>query len=197
MLRLAYIVFRMLFRLKVIGLGKLPPRTPFILAANHFSYLDGLIICSLLPYRVVERMFILGYSEYFEGPISARIARVLNIVPVDPSMALVRALQVGAQGLRDDRVLLIFPEGERSITGQVGEFKKGAAVIAYELGVPVVPVGIRGTYEVWPRGGSFRLHPVEIVFGKPIDPARLRAVADPYSRLNEEVRAAVESLART
>ena len=79
-----------------------------------------------------------------------------NIVAIDPNVNLIRAMQVGAVGLKHGRVLLIFPEGTRSIDGHVAEFKKGAAIMAYELGVPIVPVGIRGTFEAWPRGGNFR-----------------------------------------
>ena len=70
---------------------------------------------------------------------------------------------------------MVFPEGTRSIDGHVTDFKKGAAILAYELRTPIVPVGIRGTFEAWPRGGGFRLHPVEIHIGDPIDPDRFKA----------------------
>jgi 1-acyl-sn-glycerol-3-phosphate acyltransferase len=74
------------------------------------------------------------------------------------------------------------------------EFKKGAAILACEMGAPIVPVGLKGAFEMWPRGGSFRLHPVEIVFGPPINPADFAQSPDPYSAVNEALRAAVQKL---
>jgi 1-acyl-sn-glycerol-3-phosphate acyltransferase len=104
-------------------------------------------------------------------------------------------MQAGATGLKRGRSLLIFPEGTRSIDGHVAEFKKGAAILAVELGVPIVPIGIRGSFEAWPRGGRFRLHPIEFHFGDPIDPKGFGASADPYSALTERLREDVKALA--
>ena len=104
-------------------------------------------------------------------------------------------MQAGAAGLKKGRVLLIFPEGTRSIDGHVAEFKKGGAILAFELGVPIVPVGIRGTYEVLPRGGGFRLHPIEFHFGNPIDPRSFGGSTDPYAAITEKLRGDVKALA--
>ena len=68
------------------------------------------------------------------------------------------ACRSGPLGLKNGKVLLVFPEGTRTIDGHLGEFKKGSAILACELGVPVVPVGLKGAYEMWPRGGKFRRH---------------------------------------
>jgi len=70
---------------------------------------------------------------------------------VDPDASLVPAMQAGAFGLRHGRVLVLFPEGERSIDGTVRTFKKGAAILSDTLGVPIVPVAIDGLYDLWPR----------------------------------------------
>jgi 1-acyl-sn-glycerol-3-phosphate acyltransferase len=104
-------------------------------------------------------------------------------------------MQVAAAGLKSNRVLLVFPEGTRSIDGHVAEFRKGAAILAYELGIPIVPVGIRGTYEAWPRAGHFRFHPVEIHYGEAIDPGAFRSAADPYAAMTEQLRTDVKILA--
>ena len=117
-----------------------------------------------------------------------------NIVAIDPNVNLIRAMQAGAVGLRNKRVLLVFPEGTRTIDGHVGEFKKGAAILARELGVPIIPVGIRGTFEAWPRGGTFRFHPVEIHFGSAIDPQAFDQTPDPYAALTEKVQNDVKIL---
>jgi 1-acyl-sn-glycerol-3-phosphate acyltransferase len=103
-------------------------------------------------------------------------------------------MQAGAVGLKRNKVLLIFPEGTRTIDGRLQEFKKGAAILAYEMGVPILPVGINGTFEVLPRLGGFKFHPIEIVFGKLIDPREFAGSADPYAALTDRLRNRVSNL---
>jgi long-chain acyl-CoA synthetase len=186
---------RVCFRLRSFGLEKLPRGKPFLICPNHDSFLDGPMLVSVLPRQVIRDLFILGYSDYWQGAFSRRLAEMCKIVPVDPNAHLLRAMQAGAVGLKQGRVLLMFPEGTRSIDGRVGEFKKGAAILAYELGVLIVPVGIRGTYEAWPRGGGFRFHQVEFHFGAPIDPRSFRTAADPYTAITDRLRQQVKVLA--
>ena len=140
-------------------------------------------------------MFILGYSDYFDTPYTRWFARFCNIVAIDPNVNLVRAMQAGAVGLKHARVLIVFPEGTRSIDGHVAEFKKGAAILAFELGVPIVPVGIRGGFEAWPRGGRFRRHPIEFHFGDPIDPREFGRTPDPYAAITDRLQKDVKVLA--
>jgi long-chain acyl-CoA synthetase len=185
---------RFLFRMRCYGMEKIPRTRPFILCPNHESFLDGPFVVSTLPRRVINNIFILGYSDYWQSAFSRRVAQLCNIVAIDPNVNLVRAMQVGAIGLRHNRVLLVFPEGTRSIDGRVAEFKKGAAILGYELGVPIVPVGIRGSFESWPRGGSFRFHPIEIHFGNPIDPRAFSKASDPYAAVTEELQNRVKIL---
>lgn len=185
---------RIFCNLRVFGLEKLPSGLPIIMCPNHESFLDGPMLISLLPRRIIYNMFILGYSDYWASAVSRRIAEMCNIVAIDPNVNLVRAMQVGAVGLKRKRSLLVFPEGTRTINGHVGEFKKGAAILAYELGVPIVPIGIRGTFEAWPRGGSFRFYPVEIHFGSPINPRAFSEASDPYAAITEKLRNEVKVL---
>ena len=182
------------FKLQYRGLEKLPRARPYLLCPNHESFLDGPTLISTLPRDLTDNIFILGYSDYWSGFISRIVAKFCNIVSIDPNANLVRAMQVGAVGLKRNRVLLIFPEGTRSIDGRLGHFKKGAAILAFELGVPIVPVGVRGTFESWPRVGGFKFHPIEIVFGDPIDPGAFSGAADPYSALTEKLRNDVNAL---
>ena len=189
------VLARALFRLRYFGLEKLPHAMPFLLCPNHESFLDGPLLAAILPRQVMYNIFILGYSDYWQSALSRRIAEMCKIVPIDPNANLVRAMQAGAAGLKQGRSVMIFPEGTRSIDGHVAEFKKGAAILAVELGVPIVPIGIRGSFEAWPRGGSFRLHPIEFHFGDPIDPKEFAASADPYFALTEKLRKDVKALA--
>ena len=95
-----------------------------------------------LPYRLARQMFFVGASEYFETSVTRWLARQVNLVPVDPDAALVSAMQAGAAGLREGRILVLFPEGERAIDGTVRNFKKGAAILGHHLDVPLVPVAL-------------------------------------------------------
>jgi long-chain acyl-CoA synthetase len=193
-MRLVRLLARMFYSLTYSGVERLPKNGAFLVCPNHESFLDGLFICAVLPRRITNSIFVLGYSDYWESPISRRIAQLCNIVAVDPNINLVKAMQIGALGLRHGKVLLIFPEGTRTIDGHLQEFKKGAAILASEVGVPIVPVGIRGTFEAWPRGGSFGFHHVELIFGEPIQPRQFSGMPDPYTAITERLQNDVKIL---
>jgi 1-acyl-sn-glycerol-3-phosphate acyltransferase len=106
-------------------------------------------------------------------------------------------MRAGAFGLRHGRVLMLFPEGERSIDGPPKTFKKGAAILSVHLRVPLVPVAIEGAYEVWPRGKKFfqARHPVKMAFGDPIYPPEpLQASEADYARLTAKLRESIVSM---
>jgi len=194
-MRTLQLLSRIGFGLRHYGVEKVPKTLPFILCPNHESFLDGPLLISTLPRRIIYNIFILGYSDYWRNAFSRWLAEICNIVAIDPNANLVRVMQVAAAGLKSNRALLVFPEGTRSIDGHVAEFRKGAAILALELGIPIVPVGIRGTFEAWPRAGNFRFHPVEIHYGEPIDPGAFRNSADPYGAMTERLRNDVKILA--
>ena len=192
-------VLRAIVRPRVGGLEHVPRKGPFIITPNHQSYIDPLVIESVLPFAVFQQLFFVAASEYFETPVRSRLARALNIVPVDPDANLVSALRAGAFGLKHGKVLVLFPEGERSIDGTVRTFKNGAAILAQQLNVPVVPVAITGTFEIWPRARPLdwrRLlpwsgHRVTVQFGTPI---RAPEAGCPYADYTEAIRGAVEQM---
>ena len=155
-LKLIYAFARLFTRMRVSGREQLSAPSldgrAFLICPNHQSYLDPFALVAALPFRVVRRLFFVGASEYFTGRLMRRVARWINLIPVDPDANLLRAMQAGAYGLRCGRILILFPEGERSIDGTVKRFKKGAAILALHLGVPIVPVAMNGVFDVWPRG---------------------------------------------
>lgn len=147
---------RVMWGFHASGLDNLPARGPFILSPNHQSYLDAFLLVGALPYGVFRRLFFVGASEHFATPLRRWLAARVKVVPVDPDSNLVRAMRAGAYGLRRGRVLILFPEGERSIDGAVKKFKKGAAILSLHLSVPIVPVAMDGVFELWPRNRSPR-----------------------------------------
>jgi len=155
-MKAAYLFAKLFLRFRVRGLENLPASGPYLLCPNHQSHLDAFLLVAALPYRVMRNLFFVGASEYFSSPLSAWFAKKVNLVPVDPDANLVRAMQAGAHGLRLGKILILFPEGERSIDGQVKKFKKGAPILSTHLNAPIVPIALEGVYEVWPRGRGFR-----------------------------------------
>ncbi|HXZ78376.1 MAG TPA: AMP-binding protein [Terriglobales bacterium] len=172
------------FQLSVTGLEKLPKSGPFILSPNHQSYLDPIILLSVLPWRLFRDQFSVGTSEIFGTGLARKLAYTLNLVPVDPDANLVPAMRAGAFGLRRGKVLILFPEGERSIDGSPRIFKKGAAILSCNLQVPIYPVALDGFYEAWPRGKHFqRFAPLKMAFGDPIYPPK--ETSDPEAAYEE------------
>jgi long-chain acyl-CoA synthetase len=142
---------------------------PYLICPNHQSYIDPFLVCSTYPRRVLQNVFHVGASMYFTNAAMAQLARLINVVPIDPDVQLRRAMRAGAAGLRAGKILNIYPEGQRSFDGHLQEFKKGAAILATELNLPIVPVALDGAYRIWPRKSwRFRLAKIKISFGKPI-----------------------------
>ncbi len=179
------------FDLKVSGLDKLPRSGPFLLCPNHQSYIDGIVMSSVLPWEIFRDIFFVGTSEIFGQGFMRRLARSLRIMVVDPDANLMPAMRAGAFGLRHNHVLVLYPEGERSIDGAPKQFKKGAAILSIHMQAPIVPVAIDGFYEAWPRGKTFfqKLAPLKIAFGDPIlPPPESQASETAYETLTAELR---------
>ena len=181
------------FDLKVTGLEKLPKSGPFLISSNHQSYLDPLIMTGVLPAEVCQRAFAVGTSEIFGEGIMRWLARQLRVVVVDPDANLVPAMRAGAYGLRQGMVLILYPEGERSIDGTPRVFKKGAAILSVHMQVPIVPVAIEGFYDAWPRNGAFHgFKPLKMIFGDPIyPPPESEASEQTYEKLTADLKARI------
>jgi len=194
--RLVQVVSLDLFDLKVSGIEKLPKRGPYLLCSNHQSYLDPVVLASALPADLFQRLFAVGTSEIFGEGFMRRLARSLNVIVVDPDANLVSAMRAGAFGLRNGKVLILYPEGERSIDGTPRIFKKGAAILSIHLQVPIVPIAIEGFYEAWPRNQSFQgFKPLKILFGDPIvPPAESEASEEAYAKLTAVMKSRVVTM---
>ena len=140
----------------------------FLVCPNHQSFLDPFVLCSNYSFKTFKNTFHVGASEFFDNALMGWVASMLQVVPVNPDTELMRAMKAGAIGLKNGKVLNIYPEGERGFDGELHNFKKGAAILAAELDLPILPVAIDGLYKVWPRS-SWRIRPakVKVRFGKP------------------------------
>ena len=165
-----HLVFKAIWRLKVYGIKNIPKNGKCILCVNHGSYLDAFIVEAAMPSRLRQSLFFVGFKTYFQQPFIKNIIKYIRVIPIDPGMHFVEAMQASSYVLKNDKMVCIFPEGQRTIDGSIKEFKKGVGILAKELNVPLVPVLITGSYETWPRSRSYpRIHPIKINFGQPFN----------------------------
>ena len=173
---LCYLMFKGCWWLKIVNAENLPNEGAYILCPNHTSYLDAFLVAASVPTRMVNRLFFLGFRAFFEVPVIRNMIRLSKTIPVDPGIQLIDAMQASSYVLRHKKVMCIFPEAGRSIDGEIKTFKKGVGILAKELKVPIIPVYIKGSYEIWPRTFRFpRLfRPVSVIFGRPYTPNELK-----------------------
>jgi long-chain acyl-CoA synthetase len=185
LLRLLSVIF---WRVRVVNREAL--NTPnCIIAANHESYLDIVWISSALPFRRRKDFYSIGkrrlvFLKYIFPMLPVIFVEERNTLP---------SLKASADILRSQKTLVIFPEGTRSRSGDVGEFKTGAAYLARNLGRPIVPVSIDGAFEVYPSSHKvpriFTRVSGRVIVGDPIDPSKFSSV----DALNEELRRVIIS----
>ena len=194
--RLVYLLALDCFHLKIRGRQNLPAKGPYLICPNHQSYIDPIVMAAALPWRLFRNMFALGTSDIFGKGFMRRLARWLRVVVLDPDANLVPAMRAGAFGLRQGRVLILYPEGERTNDGAPRVFRKGAAILSIHTQAPIVPVAIEGFYEAWPRHKKFpKFHDLEIVFGLPIQPPPLsEANESAYAQLTEVLKSRVAAM---
>jgi 1-acyl-sn-glycerol-3-phosphate acyltransferase len=146
-------VARSVTRVRIEGnLDAIPRDGPVILAANHISNADAVLIGAFLTARLGRRIHWLGKKEMFEWPIVGWMARNGGIIPVDRGSADVEAFRVARRVLDAGHVLMVFPEGTRSPTGELQAPKDGLSLLALRTNATIVPIGISNTDRVWPRG---------------------------------------------
>jgi 1-acyl-sn-glycerol-3-phosphate acyltransferase len=166
-------LLRAVWRPHVIGLEHVPRTGPLILASNHQSFIDSVVIPAVTP-RPVN---FLAKSDYFEGRgIKGRLVKAwfatFGAMPVDrdDSKAALASLDPALSVLADGGAFGIYPEGSRSRDGRLYRGRTGVAQLALTSGAPIVPIGLRDTDRLQPVGSNRpRLVRVTVTFGEPID----------------------------
>lgn len=192
---------RAIWRPEITGLEHVPTTGGVILASNHLSFADSIAIPVVVPRKVV----FLAKSDYFTGSgVKGALMRGwfegLGMLPVDrdDTRAALASLETALQVLGRGEAFGIYPEGTRSRDGRLYRGRTGVAHLALTAGVPVVPVGLRGTQDLQPVGASLpRLAKVSIAFGPPIEVAgRFEGVPLGRARrdVTDEVMAAIADL---
>jgi 1-acyl-sn-glycerol-3-phosphate acyltransferase len=174
---------RLYLGLRFTGIEHIPAAGPLIIAPSHVTYADPVLVS--IPVR--RPVYYMAWDVLFQIPVFSWMIRRLRAFPVDIESADPRATREAVRLLDAGEVVMIFPEGSRSLDGRLQRFKLGAFRLACSRGVPILPVTIVGGHEAWPPGRVLpRPGRLTIVYHPPIVPpspagdmrARARALAD-------------------
>lgn len=144
---------RAMSRVRIEGaVDEIPQEGPVILAANHASNFDAVVLGAWLIPGLGRRIHWLGKKELFDWPLIGWLAANGGVHPVDRGAADVEAFRLARRILDEGHILFVFPEGTRSPDGALHEAQDGVAVLALRTGAPIVPLGIAGSQRVWPKG---------------------------------------------
>jgi 1-acyl-sn-glycerol-3-phosphate acyltransferase len=155
-----------MFDLKVYGTRHVPKTGGVLLLANHQSYLDPV----LLGVRLDRPISYMAKSDLFEGSgFFTWLIRSLHAFPVKLGRGDVGAIKESINRLHEGYVLNIYPEGSRTLDGEIGPIQSGVALVVRRAAVPIVPVVIDGSFQAWKKGSKlFRKHPIRVMYGPPL-----------------------------
>ncbi|MGE0077461.1 MAG: AMP-binding protein [Bacteroidales bacterium] len=164
--------FKIYFKLRSEGTENIP-EGPCIIAPNHQSYLDGLLVASFIKRKTFKSTYFYAKKKHVNNWIARFMASKNNIIVMDIDKDLKESIQKLAEVLKSGKKIILFPEGTRTHTGELGDFKKTFAILSRELNVPVVPVAIDGAFKAFPRGSRIpRPHTtIRVSFLPSINPA--------------------------
>jgi len=170
-------------RVRIHGTELVGGGGPYVFTPNHQAHID---VAALLGFLPGNNRFA-AKKELFDEPVLGTVMRTLGMLPVDRDDPM-KSIDVLNRAVAEGDSIVIFPEGTRGRDGQLLPFKKGAFVAAIEMGRPIVPVAIKGTHRVMPKGGYLSIYPgdVEIVVKPPISTSGLRY--EDRERLRDAVR---------
>ncbi|MFT4123530.1 MAG: lysophospholipid acyltransferase family protein [Microbacteriaceae bacterium] len=165
---------------------------PFIIVANHSSHLDAPLVMGAVPRRLGRYLATGAAADYFFDVKWRTMLTSLffNAFPVDRGLGQRTRPGMSRQLLERGVSLLIFPEGSRSRTGEMGEFKPGAAALAISCDVPIVPVALSGADRAMPRGASWPAagrKPITVEFGAPMRAEEGESAEGFAGRLRDEI----------
>lgn len=176
---------RIFYRFKVYGSSNIPREGGMIIASNHASFYDPLLVANAVTTRSLNFM---AKEELFKIPVFGLICRLVHAVPIRRGSFDRRVIGGFEQmAKRNRRGLILFPEGTRSPDGALGKPRRGVGALCRAAKVPVIPARILGTYEAWPRWRLFprMLGRIEVIFGPPVEwsDEKLDASGDPSGAL--------------
>jgi 1-acyl-sn-glycerol-3-phosphate acyltransferase len=190
---LSGIIAKTVFSYHAFGRENIIEDGPAIMAANHQSYLDP----PLVGITCREELYFLARKTLFEKKLLGPLISRVNALPVDLSRGDLTAVRTIINLLKDGHRTVIFPEGTRSLDGNIQPARPGIGMIIAKTLVPVVPMRIFGSFQAWPKGGKIAPHPVTVVVGKPIRFTQEDLSGnnrETYQKISERVLAAIVAI---
>ena len=188
------------FRLSIRGRENLPHDKSFVFVANHSSHLDAVCLSAALPIKSINRTFSVAAKDCFFSSFSRSIfaAVFVNALPFDRQHKHKESLELCADVLNvSDQVLIMFPEGTRSLTGEIQSFKSGIGLLVAGTDRLVVPAYIDGAYQSWPKGSKVpKPKRVRVLIGKPIDFMNIERNKEGYEKVAQLCETAVRNLGK-
>lgn len=186
--------FRSLFGMRIEGREHLITEGPVLVASNHQSFLDPPLIGNLYQ----DEMCYLARKTLFNS-VTRWVYTQWNAIPVDQDRPDMASLKTIIRKLKEGHRVLVFPEGSRTLDGEIGEAAPGIGLVAAKSGAVIQPVRIRGAREALPRGSArIRFARISVTVGPPIrlSPEELSAVKgkDDYERITRRIMDAIEAL---
>jgi len=164
-------IFKLFFKLNIQGKEKIPKKGGLVIAANHRSYLDPIVVALVTP----RKMNFMAKKELFTNPIFGYLIHKLGAFPLKRDNLDKSAYQKALRVLKEGRILTLFPEGTRSLTGKLGKLKEGPVRLAICSKVPIIPVVITGTEKALPPGRKLiRPGKIKVNVGNPILPQNFK-----------------------
>lgn len=190
--------FRLYHRLSVEAHSPIPDKPPFVMIANHTSHLDALMLASVLPYRLCDRVFPVAAGDiFFTTPVMSLFAATLiNALPMWRRNCGAHALAELRKHLVDEPCgLILFPEGTRSRDGSLLPFKPGLGMLTAGTAVPVIPCYLDGAYQAFPPTARWpRPRKIRLKVGHPLVFESIANARDGWEHIAKECRAAVQRL---
>ncbi|MDO8885302.1 MAG: lysophospholipid acyltransferase family protein [Candidatus Oleimmundimicrobium sp.] len=185
---LFFVVLKLFYRLNIIGKKNIPKTGPVILVSNHKSNIDPFVVSAVLYPRKIHSM---AKEELFRNPVLSFFFRKLGAFPIHRGKYDRQAFKNSLEVLSKGQVFALFPEGRRNRLedDKLGPLHKGAALIAIKSGAPIIPMGIKGTGKILPKGKLIPRFPkIKVKIGEPIP------LIDDKTKLTEKIGEAISSI---
>lgn len=185
---------RATWRAEAEGLEHVPDEGAAIMASNHLSYLDHFLMPAVVP----RQIYFISKDQHFDVPIQRWVFRQAGVIPLARGEGDEEAFQRALGVLEAGDLLGIYPEGTRSLDGKLHKGHTGVARLALAAGVPIVPIGMIGTFEALPKGSRLPKFPkVTVRFGEPLDYPDHHGEQEDYDlarKITDEVMMAIAEL---
>jgi 1-acyl-sn-glycerol-3-phosphate acyltransferase len=181
----------LLIRVKVEGIENIDPKKTYIFMPNHVSMLDIPLVLGFIPVD----FWGIQAASHFKTPLYGWVLKKYGNIPIDRSSprASLKTILEAVEKIKDGRSILIFPEGTRSLTPEIGEFKKLPFLMAKKAEVPIIPIAFIGLYNINNKA-NWHIKPgkIRMVFGKEISSETIASMTE--NQLRDHVRERVQTL---